>query len=134
MALIIRIAVFAPAGSCFVLIIGILVVIVVLLLLAKFIAVLTSFLLGLALLLLIAYAAGAVAQSWLKYPGGFLSAFISGLLGGVVGLILAKLLHAPTLLTISGLPVLWTFVGAVIVVGANKVIGGGRGSRTRMLR
>jgi uncharacterized membrane protein YeaQ/YmgE (transglycosylase-associated protein family) len=87
-----------------------------------------------ALFLLIVYLAGALAQSWLKYPGGFVTAFVSGLVGGVLGWIIAHALHAPTWPTIAGLPIIWTIVGAVIFVAVAKLVTAGRRGKVRPVR
>jgi uncharacterized membrane protein YeaQ/YmgE (transglycosylase-associated protein family) len=113
--------------------------VVVLVILALIIAlwllsIVVGFLINLALLFTVAFLAGLAAQSWLKYPGGITGAFVSGLIGGVVGILLARLLGAPTLLTIGGLPVLWTVVGAVIVVAIAKVALPQRADGQRFLR
>ncbi|MFN8559146.1 MAG: hypothetical protein U0531_18015 [Dehalococcoidia bacterium] len=76
---------------------------------------------GLALLLVVALLCGWAAQSLLKYPGGLTTAFLSGLIGGVLGWILVALTPLPSLVVIGGLPVVWTLVGAVVVVALAKL-------------
>ncbi len=75
--------------------------------------------------LVIAGLASAVAQSWLKYKGGFDYTLVSGLIGGVLGIVLAKALGVPGWLQwphIGGFPVLWTLLGCVIVVVVSKFV------------
>ncbi len=81
---------------------------------------------ALALLLMLVLVASLVAQSFLHYRGGLTFTLVSGLIGGVVGLLLARLLGMPELLKIGGLPVLWTFIGSLIVVAAAKLVEPGR--------
>lgn len=74
--------------------------------------------------LLIAGLASAAAQSFIKYKGNFEFTLLSGLIGGVLGIVLAKALNVPGWLQwphIGGFPVLWTLVGAFIVVAVAKV-------------
>ena len=98
-----------------------------LILIALLLAVIAGFwlvgqLVGLVLTLFIAGLIGAAAGSWLKYKGGMLFSIGAGLVGAVVGTVLANVLNMPKLLTIADLPILWTVVGSLAVVGAAKVI------------
>ena len=84
---------------------------------------------GLVLMLALAGIIGAVMGSLLNYKGGFLYSIGAGLVGAVIGTIIANVLGAPKLLTLWNLPVLWTAIGAAVVVAATKVVmpeGGGR--------
>jgi uncharacterized membrane protein YeaQ/YmgE (transglycosylase-associated protein family) len=81
-------------------------------------------LVGLAIMLLIAGLIGALAQSVLKYNGGFLFSIGAGLVGAALGAIAAKLLGLPSLLVLGGLPVVWATVGSLAVVAAAKVVNG----------
>lgn len=81
--------------------------------------------LWLALTLLLAGLASWAAQSFLKYKGDFRFTMISGLIGGVLGIVLAKSLGVPDWLqwpSLGGFPVLWTLVGAGIVVLISKIV------------
>lgn len=75
----------------------------------------------LALLLLVAFVASAAAQALVKSKGGFIFTFVTGLIGAVIGLVIANLLNAPTWPRISGLPILWTLAGSIVVVAVAKV-------------
>jgi uncharacterized membrane protein YeaQ/YmgE (transglycosylase-associated protein family) len=79
-------------------------------------------LVGLALMLLVAGLIGALAGSWLNYKGGFLFSIGAGLIGAVVGTIIANILHLPKFPELFNLPLLWTVAGSVIVVAAAKVV------------
>src|SRR5215212_1824401 len=100
----------------------ILALIVAFLLLGFIISLLTK----LAILLLVALLAGFIARSVLKYNSSLQFTFLSGLAGAAVGWIIQAILGAPSLIKIGGLPVLWTFVGAMIVVAVAKVVEPGR--------
>ncbi len=93
-----------------------------------------GFLLGLVWLLLIATVCGAVAERMLHYrQGGILATTGVGLVGAVVGTLLAHILHLPTQPAIAHLPILWTVAGSFALVGTMKVVApsrrlqGGRG-------
>ena len=88
--------------------------------------VITGFVIKLALVLIIAALASALAQSILKYKGGVAFTFASGLVGAVIGILIQRILGAPSLLAISGVPLLWAFVGSAVVVFAAKLTGIGR--------
>lgn len=77
---------------------------------------------GLLLMILLGGLIGAAAQSVVGYKGGFLFSIGAGLVGAVVGTIIANLLGAPKLLTLANLPILWTVVGSVAVVAAAKLV------------
>jgi hypothetical protein len=81
--------------------------------------------LWLALTLLLAGLASWAAQSFIKYKGDFKFTIISGLLGGVLGIVLAEVLGVPGWLrwpSLGGFPVLWTLVGSGIVVLVSKIV------------
>lgn len=74
--------------------------------------------------IILAALASLAAQSFLKYKGDINFTMLSGLIGGVLGIVLAKALGVPGWLQwphIGGFPVLWTLIGAVIVVFVAKV-------------
>jgi uncharacterized membrane protein YeaQ/YmgE (transglycosylase-associated protein family) len=79
-------------------------------------------LIGLVLMLALAGIIGAAMGSLLKYKGGFLYSIGAGLVGAVIGTIIANVLGAPKLLTLWNLPVFWTAIGAAVVVAATKLI------------
>jgi uncharacterized membrane protein YeaQ/YmgE (transglycosylase-associated protein family) len=82
-----------------------------------------SVLSGLVFLLLIATVCGAVAESVLHYrQGGVLATTGVGLVGAVVGSLLAHILHLPTHPEIAHLPILWTVAGSFALVGTMKVV------------
>ena len=75
--------------------------------------------------LLLAGLASAAAQAFVKYRGNLNFTLLSGLLGGVLGIVMAKALGVPGWLQwphIGGFPVLWTLLGALIVVAVAKVV------------
>ena len=79
-------------------------------------------LIGLVLMLVIAALCSAAAQAIVKYrDGGFRFTLLSGVIGAVVGIVLAKLLGLPTFPQIQGLPLVWTLVGSLIVVAGAKL-------------
>ena len=97
-------------------------------------------LVGIALMLLLAGLIGAAAQALIGYKGGFLFSIVAGLVGAVVGTVLANALDAPKFPTLFNLPLLWTTVGAIGVVAVAKAVAPrndhvrlGRGDR-RLLR
>ena len=82
-----------------------------------------AFFTGLVFLLLVALMCGWIAEKALHYKRGGLGSTIGvGLLGAVIGWLIAKLVHLPTAPTIAHLPVLWTIVGSIALVGTMKVI------------
>ncbi len=96
-------------------------ILIILLLAVVLVAWIIKTIVGLALFLAVAGLAGWAAQRFVGYDGGFGFTFISGLIGGVVGIIIQKALGAPSLIAIGGLPLLWTLLGSVIVVGVAKL-------------
>ena len=82
-----------------------------------------AFFTGLVFLLLVALVCGWIAESALHYKKGGIGTTVGvGLLGAVVGWLLAKLLHLPTMVAVAHLPVLWTIVGSMALVGTMKVM------------
>lgn len=73
-------------------------------------------LVGLALAIIIALVAGLIAES---VVGGKrhdpMFSIIVGFIGAIVGAMIARAFSLPLLLTIKGLPVIWTILGATIV-------------------
>ena len=89
----------------------------------------------LALMLAIVGLASLAAQSLLGYRGaGLIFTMASGFLGAILGIIIARALGMPSWPKIGGLPVLWTLVGAVIVVAIAKVALPRRGGGLRFMR
>ena len=79
---------------------------------------------------LIVLLCGFIAQAIVKYRGGLEFTLVSALIGGVVGLVLQWLLPGGRLLTISGVPVVWTILGSVIVIFIAKLTASGGKGRT----
>ncbi|MDO8690085.1 MAG: GlsB/YeaQ/YmgE family stress response membrane protein [Dehalococcoidia bacterium] len=74
-------------------------------------------LVGLALAIIIALVAGLIAESLVgKKRRNPIFSIIVGFIGAIVGTMIARALSLPLLFTIEGLPVIWTIVGATIVV------------------
>ncbi len=72
--------------------------------------------LALVMALVIAFLAGLIAQKVVGTArGGPLMTILLGFIGAVVGSLLAHAFNLPLLIRISGLPVVWTIVGAIIV-------------------
>src|SRR5690348_9008490 len=101
------------SGAMLIALVAILAFLLVVFLVLKVVGVL----IGLIWLLLIATLCGAIAESLLHYrQGGILATTGVGLVGAVVGWLIAKVLHFPSLLTIAHLPILWTVVGSLALV------------------
>ncbi len=98
---------------------GLLVVIALLLALAFFIVfiVIVRTLIGIALAVVVALVAGLIAESVVgdsrRNP---LFTLLVGFIGAIVGAIIARAADLPRLISIGGLPVIWTIIGAIIVV------------------
>ena len=74
-------------------------------------------LIGLALLVLVALVAGLIAEAVVgKRRRNPVTTIIIGFIGAFVGAILARLLGLPHLITIEGLSLIWTIIGASVVV------------------
>lgn len=90
-------------------------VLIALVLLLILFAVLQS-LFALALTVLVALAAGLVAEGIAgNRRGNPLVSIVIGFAGAVVGTVIAELLNLPRFFSIGGLPVIWTVIGAIIV-------------------
>lgn len=74
-------------------------------------------LIGLALAVLVALVAGLIAESVVgdsrRNP---LFTLLVGFVGAVVGAIIAHVSGLPEFISIGGLPVVWTIIGAIVVV------------------
>jgi len=77
---------------------------------------------GLALMLFLAGLIGAAAGSLLNYRGSFLFSVAAGLIGAVVGTVIANVLDLWKGPELFNLPLLWTVVGSALVVGVAKVV------------
>lgn len=100
---------------------------VLLVILGLILAVLVGFwilqsILGLALMIALAGVIGWGAQSVLGYRRGALFSIGAGLLGAVLGTVLANILNAPKFPELFNLPLLWTIVGSAVVVAVAKVV------------
>jgi uncharacterized membrane protein YeaQ/YmgE (transglycosylase-associated protein family) len=82
-----------------------------------------GFLIGLVFLLLVATLCGAIAEHMLHYDGGGIATTAGvGLVGSVVGWLIASLFHFPMLVHIAGLPIVWTVIGSLVLVAGMKVV------------
>lgn len=95
---------------------AVVIVVAGLLLLALAFAIVQS-LVGLLLALAVALVAGIIGERVTGgSTGGALETVLCGLAGGVVGIIIVEITGLPRLITLGGLPVLWTIVGSIITV------------------
>lgn len=99
--------------------VGLILIAVVLFILA---AAIISSVLGIVLFVVVAALCGAAAEYLLGEPEGVGETVLIGIIGAALGAILAHLLHLPPLIAIAGLHIVWTIVGALIVVALLKVI------------
>jgi hypothetical protein len=85
---------------------------------------LISSVIGFILMLVLAGIIGAATGSLLNYKSGLLFSVGAGLVGAVVGTIIANILNLPGFLgfELFNLPVLWTALGSALVVGVAKVV------------
>jgi uncharacterized membrane protein YeaQ/YmgE (transglycosylase-associated protein family) len=81
-----------------------------------------GFVLGLALTIALGGLIGWAAGSVLGYKRGPIFSIGAGLLGAVLGTVLANILNAPKGPTPFDLPLLWTIIGSVAVVAVAKVV------------
>ncbi|HLZ69488.1 MAG TPA: hypothetical protein VKV26_06190 [Dehalococcoidia bacterium] len=82
-----------------------------------------AFLIGLVFLLLVATLCGAIAEHMLHYDSdGILTTVGVGLVGSVIGWLIARVLHLPTWPHIASLPIVWTVVGSLVLVAGMKVV------------
>ena len=73
-------------------------------------------LLGLVFFLVVAALCGAAAEYFLGHKEGIGETFLIGLIGAAIGAVLSHVLHLPTLISVSGVSIVWTIIGAMIVV------------------
>lgn len=106
--------------------VGLILVAIVLFILAA--AIIRS-ILGIVLFLVVAALCGAAAEYLLGEQDGVGETLFIGIIGAALGAILAHVLHLPALLGIAGLHVVWTIVGALIVVALLKLVRPTRGRR-----
>jgi uncharacterized membrane protein YeaQ/YmgE (transglycosylase-associated protein family) len=86
------------------------------LLLALAFAIMQSFV-GLLLALVVALVAGIIGERVTGgTTGGALATVLCGLAGAVVGIIIAEVTGLPRLISLGGLPLIWTIVGSIITV------------------
>src|SRR3990172_13316007 len=72
---------------------------------------------GVALAVLVALVAGLIAESVVgESRRNPLFTIVVGFVGAIVGAIIARTADLPRLITLGGLPVVWTIIGAIIVV------------------
>ena len=70
-----------------------------------------------AVAILIALVAGLIAEAVVgERRRNPLFSIIVGFVGAVVGTVIARTFNLPLFFTIEGLPIIWTIVGAIIVV------------------
>ncbi|MGD9894656.1 MAG: hypothetical protein AB7R89_31625 [Dehalococcoidia bacterium] len=83
-----------------------------------------GFVIGIGLMLVLGGVIGAAMGSLLNYKRGILFSVGAGLIGAVVGTIIANILNMPGFLgfELFNLPVLWTALGSALVVGIAKVV------------
>ncbi|MHB8577973.1 MAG: hypothetical protein ACYDCQ_21895 [Dehalococcoidia bacterium] len=82
-----------------------------------------ALLIGLVWFLLIATLCGAIAESVMHYRSGGIGTTAGvGLLGALVGLVFAKILGLPMWPHFAGIPILWTIVGSIGLVGTMRVV------------
>jgi uncharacterized membrane protein YeaQ/YmgE (transglycosylase-associated protein family) len=91
---------------------------------------------GLLLLLLIAGICGAIGRSLGGGTrGGFLISVVVGFVGALLGVVLARQMHLPELLsvTVDGrpFPILWSIIGGAVLVVLLNLLSGARSSRWR---
>jgi uncharacterized membrane protein YeaQ/YmgE (transglycosylase-associated protein family) len=95
---------------------GLLVLAIIALILLVIVAAIIRTIIGLVLALAVAILAGVIAR---EVVGGrksnILELLLVGLVGALVGTILARIAGFPRLISVGGLPILWTIVGAIIV-------------------
>ena len=83
-----------------------------------------GFVIGIGLMLVLGGVIGAAMGALLNYKRGILFSVGAGLVGAVVGTVIANILNMPGFLgfELFNLPVLWTALGSAIVVGVAKVV------------
>lgn len=92
-------------------------VLVVVLLLVVLTLLLVRALIALALAVILVLVAGLIAQTVTGNSGarGLIAAPAVGLAGAVAGSVVAWVANFPTLVTVGGLPIVWTVLGAIVV-------------------
>lgn len=85
---------------------------------------------GIVLFLIVAGICAAAAEYFLGEKQGVGQTLLIGLIGAALGVVLAALLHLPSL-AIAGLPIVWTIVGSAVVVVILKLT---RSSKSTSLR
>ena len=87
----------------------------------------TSTLLGLIVLLLVAFVVGAIAQALVGVRrGGCLVSIVVGLIGALIGGFLSRALNAPSLLVLGGIDVVWGTIGAILFLVVLRLLLPGR--------
>jgi uncharacterized membrane protein YeaQ/YmgE (transglycosylase-associated protein family) len=99
-----------------------LILLLIAILLIIFAAVLIGKIIGIILFLIIAALCGAVAEYVLHQHEGLGVTLLIGLIGAALGAIIAHLFHLPSLLQIAGVQIVWTIVGAIIVVAILRLV------------
>lgn len=95
---------------------AILILAVIALILLVIVAAIIRTVIGLVLALAVAVIAGLIAREVVGGgKSGILELLLTGLVGALVGTILARAAGLPRFISIGGLPILWTIVGAIIV-------------------
>ncbi|HZU75599.1 MAG TPA: hypothetical protein VFA70_02475 [Dehalococcoidia bacterium] len=80
-------------------------------------------LIGLVWLLLVATLCGAIGESVVHYKQGGIGTTVGvGLVGALVGWLIAHLFHLWMGPTVAHLPLIWTVVGSIALVGTMKVV------------
>lgn len=98
---------------------GLIIIAALLLALALFILfiVIVRTIIGLALAVLVALVAGLIAENVVgESRRNPLFTLLIGFVGAIVGAIIARLSDLPRFVSIGGLPVIWTIIGAIVVV------------------
>lgn len=93
------------------------VIVVAALLLLALAFVIVQSIVGLLLALVVALVAGIIGERVTGgKTGGALETVLCGLAGAVVGIIIAEVTGLPRLISLGGLPVIWTIIGSIITV------------------
>src|SRR5436190_22916390 len=76
--------------------------------------------------IIIAGLCGALAQLLVGYTrGGCLASLLVGFVGALLGNWLASVLHMPNILVLAGVDIVWTIIGAAILVALLSLVMGG---------
>jgi hypothetical protein len=84
--------------------------------------------LGLILFVVVATLCASAAEYFLGFREGVGETLLIGLIGAALGVVVARILHLPLLLPIFGVPIVWTILGSIAVVGVLKLATGNRRS------